>query len=60
MIVTLICWLTPEEVALKLAEVSPVGTVTEAGTCNAALLLARFTVVELVAAAFKDAVQAFD
>jgi hypothetical protein len=50
--------LTEETVAVKLAEVEPAATVTEAGTLTALLLLARLTASPpVVAAVFSETVQ---
>ncbi len=49
---------TADAVTLKVAEVPPWGTVTEAGACSELLLLDRFTTVWLVAASLRSTEQA--
>jgi hypothetical protein len=55
--VTLWAVFTAEAVTLKVTEVFPCGTVTEAGTRSAVLLLDSFTIVWVVVAALRDTVQ---
>jgi hypothetical protein len=48
----MVCW-TADETALKPVDVAPASTVTDAGTCRAALLLFKLTSVALLAAPLK-------
>ena len=58
--VTLVALLTAEATALKLPELAPATIVTADGTCSAALLLVKVTLVALLAASLRDAVHVLD
>lgn len=59
-IVTDVDLLTVEETALNPVVDAPDATTTDAGTCSAALLLVRDTVVGLTAVPLRDTEHAFD